>query len=102
MILFLETKEKLGDRIKIIRGNLSLSEFGEKLSMNSKNVIFDKSHLSKYERGLVRPGTDFYIALSETFFIDLNWLLTGKGLEFNPEPPDFNTDKLTKYINKAE
>jgi SOS-response transcriptional repressor LexA len=67
----------LGERLKLIRGDLSLEAFGSLIS--TPQVKFEKSNLSKYERDSVRPTTDFYIALSEKLGININWLLTNKG-----------------------
>lgn len=98
---------KLGERIKFIRGRLTLAEFGEKLSENSIGAKFDRSNLSRYEKGIVRPGTDFYIALGEVFDIDLNWVLRGKGHQYKPVPIDYEAeakkiDKLFKNQDKKK
>lgn len=37
------------------------------------------STISKYERGKVRPTTDFFSNLAETYNVNLNWLITGQG-----------------------
>lgn len=94
----------LGERIRFIRGKLSLERFGEILSKNSKNVKFDSGHLSKFEREVVYPSYNFFLALSEAFDVDMNWVITGQGLEYKTDPMDYKSEakKLTKYFKKAE
>lgn len=38
--------------------------------------------ISKYERGEVKPTTDFLSNICKTYNINLNWLLIGKGEMF--------------------
>lgn len=37
------------------------------------------STISKYERGKVRPTTEFFNKLVEQYSVNLNWLVTGNG-----------------------
>lgn len=66
----------LESRIIEIRGALTLQEFAEKLS--NLGYKFDKGKLSKYERGVVKPATDYYTAISRLGY-NVDWLLTGEG-----------------------
>lgn len=85
---------ELGDRIKHIRSelDLTLERFCEKLSLNQYGWKFDASNISKYERGKVLPGTEFYIAIRETFDVDINWLLMGVGIEFKKPPMNYEEE----------
>lgn len=62
------------DRIRQVRlsQNLTQQEFADALG-----VLI--STISKYERGKVRPTTEFFARLAERFDVNLNWLITGKG-----------------------
>lgn len=68
------------ERLRKIRElvGLSQTEFAEKLGL-----IF--STISKYERGVVKPSSDFLANIGQTFNVNLNWFLTGKGEIFNKE-----------------
>ena len=66
----------LPDRIKIIRGSLTFEKFAEMLT--KQGHTFDKGNLSKYEKGKVKPSSDFYSAIAK-IGINVNWLLTGEG-----------------------
>ena len=64
----------VGERIKIIRSKLNLSqkEFAEKLNIK-------QNMLSYYESGRSQPPIDVVEKISITFNINTNWLLTGRG-----------------------
>lgn len=64
----------VGERIKIIRSELNLSqkEFAEKLSIK-------QNMLSYYESDRSQPPIDVVEKISVTFNINTNWLLTGRG-----------------------
>ncbi len=64
-------------RLKTVRENMGLTqnEFAEKLAV-SQTVI------SRYERGDVKPASEFIISLIQKCNINANWLLTGNGLMF--------------------
>lgn len=95
---------KLGERIKFIRGSLSLSDFSRKLSQNSKNVNFPTTNLSKYEKGIVYPSYNFFLALNEVFDVDLNWVITGRGLKYKADKMDYEAEaeKIKKLLKKVE
>ncbi len=65
---------KIGDQLRLAREHLSLSqeEFAEKINI-------PKTAISKYERGIVKPAADILTKISETYNINLNWLLLGTG-----------------------
>lgn len=62
----------IGERIALIRGDMSQSAFAKKIGVVHKNTI------GNYERGDRTPDAQFLSALVKTG-IDANWLLTGEG-----------------------
>lgn len=80
------------ERIKKIRESLNLSqkEFAQELGVISTAI-------SKYERGEVKPASDFLDKLYRKFHVNLNWLISGKGQMFlvSKEKPksDFDIQK---------
>lgn len=67
----------ISERIKIVRDyyKLSQSDFAKKLGV-AQNVI------SRYERGEVKPASDFITVLIQICTVNSNWLLTGDGEMF--------------------
>lgn len=67
----------IGKRIKEIRANLHLtaSELAEKLNIPVRTI-------GSYEREEAQPSPKFLNALIENYYININWLLTGKGNMF--------------------
>ena len=63
---------RIGNRIKLIRGKISQSEFASEL----KTI---KQTISKYEKGKILPCSTALYRLHKKFHINLNWLLTGEG-----------------------
>jgi transcriptional regulator with XRE-family HTH domain len=62
----------IGRRIREIRGfERNQEEFARQLGIS-------QSQLSKYERGLAPPSTEFAVRMKERFGISIDWLLTGK------------------------
>ena len=84
----------LAERLKIFRESLGLTqeEFAKKL--NTTQAV-----ISNYERGARIPTADFLNRLTETFHLNINWLLTGEGPMFREkevrkeeEPPPSRED----------
>ncbi len=67
----------IGKRIKEIRANLHLTsnELAEKLNIPVRTI-------GSYEREEAQPSPKFLNALIENYYININWLLTGKGNMF--------------------
>jgi len=78
-------------RIKAIREALKLSqqEFAEKTCVK-------QAAISKYERGEVKPTTEFYSKLVSIFHIDINWLLNGEGTMFRASTRDATEEAMVK------
>lgn len=83
----------ISKRFKEIRElkKLSQVEFADLLSVLPTTI-------SKYERGEIKPSTDFLANLCRVFNININWLLTGQGEMFLNQncvcekSPTYNTD----------
>ena len=79
--------KKVGERIKQIRLDHKMlkSEFADTLG-------WKRSSITMYERGAYLPRISELIKLSEQFFINLHWLITGEGNMYQPKPEWFVTD----------
>jgi len=67
--------DNISNRIREIIGDKDQVVFASELGI-------DNSNLSKYIKGKVKPGTDFYVALANKTNVNLNWLMTGKGEKY--------------------
>jgi transcriptional regulator with XRE-family HTH domain len=63
--------KSIGRRIREIRG------FDQNQQEFARQNGISQSQLSKYERGLAPPSTEFLIRLKERFGTSIDWLLTG-------------------------
>jgi len=82
----------IGDRIRVVRGELSFGQFAEKLSNQDYTVY--KGNVRKYEVGTVVPTTDFYVRIAKVFGISLNWLILGDGPQFTKEQKAYKKSHL--------
>lgn len=73
--------ETLGDRIKIIRGETSQTQFSSSLGIT-------QTKLSRYERNTTPPEIDFLVRLSRQYAVSLDWLLLGNGCSESSRPSD--------------
>ena len=66
-----------GKRLRLIRERIGITQagLGDKLGIQSQ-------HVSKYERGETVPTWENLIKLTESYDVNINWLLTGKGNMF--------------------
>lgn len=64
----------LGKRVKELRSTLNLTagELAEKLDIPVRTI-------GSYEREEAQPGPKFLNALIDKYYVNINWLLTGKG-----------------------
>ena len=62
----------LGERLKIIRGGRSQTEFAAELRVSKSTYV-------RYERNERKPDTRFLKNVCENFNINSNWLLFGEG-----------------------
>lgn len=68
----------LGNRIKLIRNNVSQKEFGAKFGATPNTV-------RRYETDVNPPDTNFILAVCNEYNINPTWLLTGDGPMLNPQ-----------------
>ncbi len=64
--------EKVGERIRAVRGKRTQTEFAKAIGVKKQNYI------SRYERGRV-PSPDLLVQIAKTGRVSIDWLLTGKG-----------------------
>lgn len=63
-----------GDRLKNVRGKLSLTQ-----KALAQALGVSQGHISALEQNEKIPGGDILISLKKCFGVDLNWMLTGEG-----------------------
>lgn len=86
----------IANRLRTTRGNLTQSQFVEKLSVK-------QSTYSKYERGARVPDFLFLKKLINNFRINPTWLLTGQGpMQMPDNPAGVETKLLEKLITKVK
>lgn len=74
----------MNKRLKLLREknlNLTQGKFADSLGVPLTTI-------SKYERGEVKPASEFLIKLSKIYGVNLNWLLTGEGTMFKSGSQD--------------
>jgi transcriptional regulator with XRE-family HTH domain len=64
--------EKVGERIRAVRGKRTQTEFAKTIGVRKQNYI------SRYERGRI-PSPDLLVQIAKTGRVTIDWLLTGKG-----------------------
>ncbi len=78
----------LGDRFKEFRKKLELSQTDIANALSIK-----ASAVSQIENGKIKPSPDSMVKLSQTYSLNLHWLLTGNGSQF--------ADKLFEISSEA-
>lgn len=63
--------QKVGERIRAVRGKRTQTEFAKALGVKKQNYI------SRYERGRI-PSPDLLVRIAEMGRVSIDWLLTGK------------------------
>jgi len=74
----------MNKRLKLLREknlNLTQGKFADSLGVPLTTI-------SKYERGEVKPTSEFLIKLSKIYGVNLNWLLAGEGTMFRSGSQD--------------
>jgi transcriptional regulator with XRE-family HTH domain len=64
--------EKVGERIRAVRGKRTQTEFAKTIGVKKQNYI------SRYERGRI-PSPDLLLRIATTGRVSIDWILTGKG-----------------------
>lgn len=85
--------ENLSQRVKELRTTLGLnvSEFAKKMEIRHQNIAI-------IEIGTSKPGAEILGKISETFGVNLNWLVNGRGEMFE----NGKTPELTPTPIKAK
>lgn len=81
----------LGDRIKKIRGNVTIRSFAESINVAT-------SALQYYEADTTKPGYDVLLRIIKKYNVDPAWLLTGE--ESGKHPKADITSKERYIINE--
>ncbi len=63
--------EKVGERIRAVRGKRTQTEFAKVLDVKKQNYI------SRYERGRI-PSPDLLVRIASLGRVSTDWLLTGR------------------------
>lgn len=83
----MDTFEK---RFRSLRGVLTQEEFAKRIGITKQKV-------SNYEKGIVKPNYEAFVLIAVNLNINLNWLVTGKGLiENKPAKEEYLTRKNIK------
>lgn len=84
----------LSERLKELRTKLglNLSEFAKKMDTKHQNIMV-------IEAGTSKPGAEILSRISETYSVNLNWLVNGKGDMFEGgKTPELTTQTLPKRL----
>ncbi len=99
--------KSINERVRVLRNALGLSgeNFGAKLGITRMAI----SKIENSKTGVTKANI---MAICHTFNVNEEWLLTGKGEIFSPEPSnkveelkelysltDFQTDIIKAYLN---
>lgn len=85
----------IGNRLKIVRGDMNQYEFAEALSVHPNTV-------ARYERGERLPDAEYLERVYKRFSVSPQWLLTGKGLMRKARRETFNIPFLAVIIEALE
>lgn len=91
-----------GDRLKELRGNMSLNELATEINKRYESNI-SKSMLSRYENGQADPKMDVVRLLADYFNVTLDYLggITDEPVRaFNPELTDKDERDIQKELKK--
>jgi len=64
--------DKVGKRIRSVRGDKTQTEFAKEIGVKKQNYI------SRYERGRI-PSPELLVRIAKTGKVSVDWILTGKG-----------------------
>ncbi|MDE5054858.1 helix-turn-helix transcriptional regulator [Niallia taxi] len=91
-----------GDRLKVLRGNMSLNELATELNKRYETNI-SKSMLSRYENGQADPKMDVVRIIADYFNVTLDYLggITSEPVRpFNPQLTDKDEKDIQKELQK--
>ena len=93
------TPASVGQRIKMVRGDLTQKEFARALGIKKQNYV------SRYEKGRI-PTHDILVKIAEYGRVTVDWLLTGMkegkelGFETRETPPPYGKSRVNREINE--
>ena len=93
------TPASVGQRIKLVRGNLTQTEFAKILGIKKQNYI------SRYESGRI-PTHEILLKIAEHGGVTVDWLLTGRqegrklGFETRERSPLYGLSRSDRKINE--
>ena len=90
---------EIGKRLRLIRERIGITQagLGDKLGIQSQ-------HVSKYERGETVPTWENLIKLTESYDVNINWLLTGEGemyIDLKPRYP-LSEDQVSQIFKDGD
>jgi len=90
----------LGNRIRELRGNVSIAEFSSELEIHRNTLL-------NYESDKKRPNADLLVALCNKFEANADWLLLGIGEKYREdkkkqEAQQIDIAALTNAIDTIE
>jgi transcriptional regulator with XRE-family HTH domain len=87
--------QKVGERIRAVRGKRTQTEFAKALGVKKQNYI------SRYERGRI-PSPDLLVRIAEMGRVSIDWLLTGKrgGGKAIASPPQTRGARTLRQIKR--
>lgn len=91
----MDLKRIIANNIYVLRNKnkLTQKEFVDKL-----NCGYTRSHLSNIENGIYMPSAEFIKAVSDSFGVDTNWILSAHNSDYpNLFIEDNEIDFLFKY-----
>ena len=81
----------IGKRIKELRSVLNISS-----AELAKSIDIPVRTIGSYERNEVQPGSKFLKALIDYYYVNINWVLTGKGNMFISEKLNIDLNYITE------
>ena len=85
----------VGIRLRELRKSLKLSQLEFSASLN-----VTQSAISQIEKNIISPSFDILTKISNTYFINLNWLITGEGSMFLSDQKNENLNKSSSLESK--
>lgn len=86
---------QVGQRIRMVRGKLTQTEFAKVLG------VYKQNYISRYERGRV-PSPDLLIKIADHGRVTLDWLLTGKGAKRLGPQSGGSSGKSNKKVKRYQ
>lgn len=84
---------KLGGKIKLIRGDRSQQEFADLIDD-------DRTNISRYEAGKVKPNYDVLFKIHQVFGVNLNWFVNDSVAMYESELTKDIVDKYGRHLKR--